>query len=94
MCIYSNAYGPSSVSGCVIWINGAIAQDARGGEVGGSIRVTDSSAPSVFLTASNTSLWRRAQISSRPPCLRFLGWERYRERQGARSEWSYRRRED
>ena len=38
-------------------------------------------------------LWTQSDKNRAARCLRFLGWERYRERQGARLEWRYRRRE-
>jgi predicted P-loop ATPase len=39
-------------------------------------------------------LWTQSDKNRAARCLRFLGWERYRERQGARLEWRYRRRAD
>jgi predicted P-loop ATPase len=39
-------------------------------------------------------LWTPSDKNRAARCLRFLGWERYRERQGARLEWRYRRREE
>jgi len=39
-------------------------------------------------------LWTQSDKNRAARCLRFLGWERYRERQGARLEWRYRRREE
>ncbi len=39
-------------------------------------------------------LWTQSDKNRAARCLRFLGWERYRERQGARLEWRYRKRED
>ena len=39
-------------------------------------------------------LWTQSDKNRAARCLRFLGWERYRERQGTRLEWRYRRRED
>jgi predicted P-loop ATPase len=38
--------------------------------------------------------WTQADKSRVARCFRALGWERYRERQGSRLEWRYRRRED
>jgi predicted P-loop ATPase len=40
------------------------------------------------------SLWTQSDKNRAARCLQFLGWERYRERQGARLEWRYRRREE
>jgi predicted P-loop ATPase len=39
-------------------------------------------------------LWTQSDKNRAARCLRFLGWERYRERQAARLEWRYRRRTD
>lgn len=39
-------------------------------------------------------LWTQSDKNRAARCLRFLGWERYRERQGSRLEWRYRRREE
>jgi hypothetical protein len=38
-------------------------------------------------------LWTQSDKNRAAHCLRFLGWERYRERHGARLEWRYRRKE-
>jgi len=38
-------------------------------------------------------LWTQGDKSRAARCLRALGWERYRERQGARLEWLYRKAE-
>jgi hypothetical protein len=39
-------------------------------------------------------LWTQSDKNRAARCLRFLGWERYRERQGSRLEWRYRKRAD
>jgi predicted P-loop ATPase len=39
-------------------------------------------------------LWTQSDKNRAARCLRFLGRERYRERQGSRLQWKYRRRED
>jgi len=39
------------------------------------------------------AMWTRIDKNRAARCLRTLGWERYRERQGSRLEWRYRRRE-
>ena len=39
-------------------------------------------------------LWTRSDKNRAARCLRFLGWERYRERHGSRLEWRYRRSDD
>jgi len=39
-------------------------------------------------------LWTQSDKNRAARCLRFLGWDRYRERQGARLEWRYRRGEE
>ena len=39
-------------------------------------------------------LWTQSDKNRAARCLRFLGWERYRERQGLRLEWRYRRKEE
>jgi hypothetical protein len=36
-------------------------------------------------------LWTQSDKNRAARCLRFLGWERYRERHGSRLEWRYRR---
>jgi len=37
------------------------------------------------------ALWTQSDKNRAARCLRALGWERYRERQGSRLEWRYRR---
>jgi predicted P-loop ATPase len=37
------------------------------------------------------TLWTQVDKNRVARCFRALGWERYRERQGARLEWRYRR---
>jgi predicted P-loop ATPase len=37
------------------------------------------------------ALWTQVDKNRVARCFRALGWERYRERQGARLEWRYRR---
>ena len=39
-------------------------------------------------------LWTQSDKNRAARCLRILGWKRYRDRQGARLEWRYRRREE
>jgi predicted P-loop ATPase len=39
-------------------------------------------------------LWTQSDKNRAARCLRFLGWERYRERHGTRLEWRYRRSDD
>ena len=39
------------------------------------------------------AMWTQSDKNRAARCLRALGWERYRERQGARSEWRYRKAE-
>jgi beta-glucosidase len=39
-------------------------------------------------------LWTQSDKNRAARCLRFLGWERYRERQGTHLEWRYRRKEE
>jgi hypothetical protein len=37
------------------------------------------------------ALWTQVDKNRVARCLRAIGWERYRERQGARLEWRYRK---
>lgn len=37
------------------------------------------------------ALWTQTDKNRAARCLKALGWERYRERQGARLEWRYQR---
>ena len=39
------------------------------------------------------ALWTQTDKSRAARCLKALGWERYRERQGSRLEWRYRKAE-
>src|SRR5215469_997053 len=54
--------------------------------------ISRSSAASVSITA--LTLWTQTDKNRAARCLEALGWERYRERQGARLEWRYQRESD